>query len=155
MPKRSKADTEKTISAINEAVVEQMLELGYDKMSYTTLSEQTGISRTGISHHFPRKTDFTEAIDSKLFDMLTEHLALDNDLDTFKKSWLDALSSSHQFVAILKLFVHHIVVAEGSLNFAKKGLDGLYEMTIDKLGDDAEYAIDWLLGKSIIEMSRE
>jgi AcrR family transcriptional regulator len=154
MPKRSKEDTEKTISAINEAVVEQMLVLGYDKMSYTTLSEQTGISRTGISHHFPRKTDFTEAIDSRLFDMFTAHLALDNDLETFKKSWLDALSSSQQFSAILRLFIHHIVSSEGSVRFAKKGLDGVYDITMDKLGAEAEYAIDWLLGKSIVEMSR-
>lgn len=154
MPKRSKEDTEKTISIINEAVVEQMLVLGYDKMSYTTLSEQTGISRTGISHHFPRKTDFTEAIDSRLFEMFTAHLVLDNDLETFKKSWLDALSSSQQFIAILRLFIHHIVSAEGSVHFAKKGLDGVYDITMDKLGDDAEYAIDWLLGKSIVEMSR-
>ena len=152
MPKRSKEDTEKTISAIKVAVVDQMLDLGYDKMSYTTLSDQTGISRTGISHHFPRKTDFTDAIDGKLFDMFTEYLVLD-DLDTFKQSWLDALSNS-RFVAILKLFVHHIVVAEGSLNFAQKGLDGLYEMTTEKLGDDAEYTLDWLLGKSLVAMSR-
>ncbi|GAL03337.1 transcriptional regulator LuxT [Photobacterium aphoticum] len=54
MPKRSKEDTEITIQTIMDAVVDQILTLGYDKMSYTTLSKQTGISRTGISHHFPK-----------------------------------------------------------------------------------------------------
>ncbi len=54
MPKRSKEDTEITIQTIMDAVIEQILTLGYDKMSYTTLSNQTGISRTGISHHFPK-----------------------------------------------------------------------------------------------------
>jgi len=49
MPKRSKEDTEITIQTIMDAVVDQILTLGYDKMSYTTLSNQTGISRTGSS----------------------------------------------------------------------------------------------------------
>lgn len=42
MPKRSKEDTEITIQTIMDAVVDQILTLGYDKMSYTTLSKQTG-----------------------------------------------------------------------------------------------------------------
>jgi AcrR family transcriptional regulator len=55
MPKRSREETEITIQTILGAVVYQMLNLGYDRMSYTTLSQQTGIFRTGISHHFPKK----------------------------------------------------------------------------------------------------
>lgn len=58
MPKRSKEETEITIQKIMDAVVDQLLRLGYDKMSYTTLSQQTGVSRTGISHHFPKKNRF-------------------------------------------------------------------------------------------------
>jgi AcrR family transcriptional regulator len=153
MPKRSKEDTEKTINTIMEAVVDQMLNLGYDKMSYTTLSDQTGISRTGISHHFPRKTDFTDAIDDKLFTMMAGHLVLDQGVDQFKQSWLTALADS-QFVAIIRLLIHHVVVAEGSLEFANKGLQQLYTLAIDRLGEEAEHAVDWLLGKSIVEMSR-
>jgi AcrR family transcriptional regulator len=151
MPKRSKEDTENTISTIMDAVIEQILTLGYDKMSYTTLSDQTGISRTGISHHFPRKTDFTNALDSQLFNMFVAHLSFEQDIDTFKKSWLNALSD-HQFMAILRLFVHHIVVAEGSPEFAKNGLDNLYSIAIEKLGIDVEHDVDWLIGKSIIKM---
>ncbi len=153
MPKRSKEETEKTISTIIDAAVDQMLDLGYDKMSYTTLAEQTGISRTGISHHFPKKTDFTEAIDGKLFSMFADHLVFDHGVEAFKYSWLKALSNN-RFLAILRLLVHHIVVAEGSLDFAKKGLDQLYRLAIDKLGEEAEMVVDWLLGKSLVEMSR-
>ncbi|MGX9417611.1 TetR/AcrR family transcriptional regulator [Vibrio sp. RC27] len=153
MPKRSKEDTEQTIRIIKEAVVEQMLELGYDKMSYTTLSEYTGISRTGISHHFPRKTDFTDAIDGTLFKIFVEHLVFDGGIETFKQSWTEALSS-YRFVAILRLFIHHIVIADGSLNFSKKGLDSLYEISVEKLGSEAEHTLDCLLGKSLVKMSR-
>ncbi len=78
MPKRSKEDTEITIQTIMDAVVDQILTLGYDKMSYTTLSKQTGISRTGISHHFPKKQDFAKALDGRIFRLFVEKLDLDN-----------------------------------------------------------------------------
>lgn len=74
MPKRSKEDTEITIQKIMDAVIDQLLRLGYDKMSYTTLSQQTGVSRTGISHHFPKKTDFTAALDGRIFRLLLSAL---------------------------------------------------------------------------------
>ena len=73
MPKRSKEDTEITVQKIMDAVVDQLLRLGYDKMSYTTLSQQTGVSRTGISHHFPKKTDFTNALDGRIFSMFIDN----------------------------------------------------------------------------------
>lgn len=73
MPKRSKEDTEITIQTIMDAVVDQILTLGYDKMSYTTLSNQTGISRTGISHHFPKKQDFANALDGRIFQILLKN----------------------------------------------------------------------------------
>ncbi|GHX41108.1 transcriptional regulator, TetR family [Vibrio cholerae] len=75
MPKRSKEDTEVTIQTIMDAVVDQLLRLGYDKMSYTTLSQQTGVSRTGISHHFPKKTDFASALDGRIFKMFPNSTA--------------------------------------------------------------------------------
>lgn len=57
MPKRSKEDTEVTIQTIMDAVVDQLLRLGYDKMSYTTLSQQTGVSRTD-QPPFPEENRF-------------------------------------------------------------------------------------------------
>ena len=107
MPKRSKEDTEITIQLIMDAVVEQLINLGYDKMSYTTLSQQTGISRTGISHHFPKKTDFTSALDGRIYEMFIEHLELRNGLKEFSESWLVALNNP-EFVSILKLLFSNL-----------------------------------------------
>ncbi|GIC01222.1 transcriptional regulator, TetR family [Vibrio cholerae] len=55
MPKRSKEDTEVTIQTIMDAVVDQLLRLGYDKMSYTTLSQQTGYPELGSATISRRK----------------------------------------------------------------------------------------------------
>ncbi|MGD8110146.1 TetR/AcrR family transcriptional regulator [Vibrio sp. TRT 21S02] len=153
MPKRSKEDTEITIQKIMDAVVDQLLRLGYDKMSYTTLSQQTGVSRTGISHHFPKKTDFTAALDGRIFKMFIEHLDFDNGLDSFSASWLKALDDS-EFLAILRLLFHHIVTSERAHEFAANGIDRLYKTVSTQFGEGSEKELEWLIGKSLIRMTK-
>ncbi|MGF1750137.1 MULTISPECIES: TetR/AcrR family transcriptional regulator [Vibrio] len=153
MPKRSKEDTEITIQKIMEAVVDQIIRLGYDKMSYTTLSQQTGVSRTGISHHFPKKTDFTAALDGRIFKMFVEHLEFEGGLDSFVNSWLAALKND-EFLAILKLLFHHIVTSENAHEFASKGIDRLYKLVETQYGSGSEKELEWLLGRSLIQLSK-
>ncbi len=153
MPKRSKEDTEVTIQTIMEAVVEQLLTLGYDKMSYTTLSHQTGVSRTGISHHFPKKTDFVLSLDGRIFSLFITYLDFEHGLDAFDKSWLDSLEKP-EFLAILRLFFHHIVAADRAEQFSYNGVERLYQLAQDKLGDESGKHIEWLAGISLIKMSK-
>ncbi|MGX9994937.1 TetR/AcrR family transcriptional regulator [Vibrio sp. JZG120] len=153
MPKRSKEDTEITIQKIMDAVVDQLLRLGYDKMSYTTLSQQTGISRTGISHHFPKKTDFTAALDGRIFKMFIEHLEFDKGLSAFSQSWIKALEEA-EFLAILRLLFHHIVTAENAQEFAANGIDRLYKMVESQFGAGGDKELEWLIGRSLIQMSK-
>ncbi|MEF1212511.1 TetR/AcrR family transcriptional regulator, partial [Vibrio alginolyticus] len=143
MPKRSKEDTEITIQKIMDAVIDQLLRLGYDKMSYTTLSQQTGISRTGISHHFPKKTDFTAALDGRIFKMFIEHLEFDKGLNAFSQSWIKALEDA-EFLAILRLLFHHIVTAENAQEFAANGIDRLYKMVESQFGAGGDKELEWL-----------
>ncbi|WP_047042291.1 TetR/AcrR family transcriptional regulator [Vibrio mexicanus] len=153
MPKRSKEDTEITIQTIMDAVVDQLLRLGYDKMSYTTLSQQTGVSRTGISHHFPKKTDFTAALDGRIFKMFVVHLDFDNGLDAFSASWIKALDNS-EFLAILRLLFHHTVTSVKTHEFAANGIDRLYKMGEAEFGPASEKEIEWLLGRTLVHMSK-
>ncbi|EEX93743.1 transcriptional regulator LuxT [Vibrio orientalis CIP 102891 = ATCC 33934] len=153
MPKRSKEDTEITIQKIMDAVVDQLLRLGYDKMSYTTLSQQTGVSRTGISHHFPKKTDFTAALDGRIFKMFVEHVEFNKGLEDFSSSWVAALDSE-EFLAILRLLFHHIVTSQNTHEFASNGIDRLYKMTESQFGEGSAKELEWLIGKSIIRMAQ-
>ncbi|HCH3514472.1 TPA: TetR/AcrR family transcriptional regulator [Vibrio parahaemolyticus] len=153
MPKRSKEDTEITIQKIMDAVVDQLLRLGYDKMSYTTLSQQTGVSRTGISHHFPKKTDFTAALDGRIFKMFIEHLEFEKGLDAFSQSWIKALEDS-EFLAILRLLFHHIVTSESAHEFAANGIDRQYKMVESQFGSGGDKELEWLIGRSLIQMSK-
>lgn len=151
MPKRSKEDTEVTIKTIMDAVVDQLLRLGYDTMSYTTISEQTGISRTGISHHFPKKTDFVSALNARIFKIFVEHLDFEHGMEAFSKSWLEAMKKP-EFIAILRLLFHHIVVAERSEDFAQKVVSRLYQMAEEKFGQASQKEVEWLLGRSLVSM---
>ncbi len=153
MPKRSKEDTEITIQNIMDAVVDQLLRLGYDKMSYTTLSQQTGVSRTGISHHFPKKTDFTASLDARIFKLFLEHLEFNKGLDAFSESWMKALEDA-EFLAILRLLFHHIVITENVQEFATNGIDRLYKMADSQFGADGKKELEWLIGRSLIKMSK-
>ncbi len=151
MPKRSKEDTEITIQKIMDAVIDQLLRLGYDKMSYTTLSQQTGISRTGISHHFPKKTDFTAALDSQIFSLFMEHIDLQNDKQSFVDSWISSLDDP-QFRAILRLLFHHIVTASNAPEFARNGIDRFYTMLEERYGKESRGDLEWLIGVSLIRL---
>ncbi|CAM2926260.1 TetR/AcrR family transcriptional regulator [Vibrio mytili] len=153
MPKRSKEDTEVTLHKIMDAVIDQLLRLGYDKMSYTTLSQQTGVSRTGISHHFPKKTDFTAALDGRMFKIFIKHLEFDKDLDAFSDSWIQALDNT-EFLAILRLLFHHIVTIDNADGFAANGVERLYKMVDSQFGAGGEKELEWLIGRSLVRMSK-
>ncbi|MGR5068159.1 hypothetical protein [Vibrio alfacsensis] len=43
MARRTQENTQITINTILDVATEQLITLGYERMSYTTLSEQTGI----------------------------------------------------------------------------------------------------------------
>ncbi len=153
MPKRSKEDTEITINKIMEAVVEQLITLGYDGMSYTTLSQQTGVSRTGISHHFPKKTDFTAALDGRIFKMFMEHLNVTSGLEGFKQSWEKSFEDP-EFLAILRLLFHHVVVADCGHEFARNSIERLYILVKDLYGEESQIELERLLGRTIVRLSQ-
>lgn len=152
MPKKNRAETRVTIQKISDAVTDQLLRLGYDKMSYTTLSQQTGISRTGISHHFPKKVDFMTELDSRIYGMLIAHLELDGELNQFSESWISSLRQP-EFVSILRALFHHIVAIEKSKQPMQTSIDKLNRTLINKYGLESRRELEWLIGKSLIEIN--
>ncbi|MBR9727965.1 TetR family transcriptional regulator [Shewanella intestini] len=102
MAKRSKAETEHTVSCILDEAFNQVLTIGFEAMSYSTLSDATGISRTGISHHFPRKTEFLVKLDKPIGEYFVQALDFSS-LTKLDASWKRALSMP-KFCAVLTLF---------------------------------------------------
>lgn len=152
MPKRSRADTKLTIQKILDAVADQLLHLGYDKMSYTTLSQQTGISRTGISHHFPKKHDFVIALYSRIFNMFVSHLIVDRQLSEFRSSWEQSLSNP-EFLSLFRVMFHNVIAGDKKVTLAQQGIEKLYDLMDERFGAESKKELEGLIGKSLIRIS--
>lgn len=153
MPKRSREDTASTINMILQAVEKQLFKMGYDNMTYTTLSRQTGISRTGISHHFAKKTDFLVAMEERIYQKLTRYLVLNKQLTDFIQSWNDALSKP-RFRSILRVITYDVMRNNSSNGIKLNTLKKLAMRLQDDFGDKAVNELEALLGEYIIYLSR-
>ncbi len=154
MPKKSVVETKKTISHIMQVAEKQLLTLGYDNMSYTTLSKQSGISRTGISHHFPAKMDFIYALDEKMFTQFLSYLELEKSMTEFKESWLQSLACP-PFIAFLRLFFQQTVSSRSCEHkefYVRNGLQRLRSVLEPKFGEQGKKELEWLIGLSLIHM---
>lgn len=145
MAKRSKAQTEQTIKQILDEALKQVLSIGYESMSYTTLSEATGISRTGISHHFPRKTAFLIQLDSHLASTFIDELDFSDPL-MLETSWMNALDNPG-FCAVLRLFFSLCGYSNRDITMFK-AVDMARELARSKLGTEGESLFNDLVGRS-------
>ena len=85
--------------------------------------------------------------------MFVEHLEFEKGLETFSQSWIKALENK-EFLAILRLLFHHIVTSESAHEFTANGIDRLYKMADSQFGAGSDKEIEWLIGRSLIQMSK-
>ena len=55
---------------------------------------------------------------------------------------------------ILRLLFHHIVTSESAHEFAANGIDRLYKMAESQFGAGSDKELEWLIGRSLIQMSK-
>ncbi|RLV61719.1 TetR/AcrR family transcriptional regulator [Parashewanella curva] len=149
MAKRSKSQTELTINQIKDEAFKQIIEIGFDNMSYTTLSQATGISRTGISHHFPKKTDFLVKLDDRIAELFVGALDFTS-INSLEASWFKSFDEPES-KAVLSLFfrlcgneyssISQFQAIENSLEEAKK-----------KLGEEGEKLLKFLIGSAAVSL---
>ncbi len=147
MAKRSRVQTEQTINQIMDEALRQILTIGFETMSYTTLSEATGISRTGISHHFPRKNDFLVRLDARIGAMFVEALDFSSQ-EALESSWLLAMQEE-QFRAVLRLFFSLCGGVNTDITLFR-AVSSARQRAIHTLGVVGESSINDLLGRSAV-----
>ncbi|CAH6978342.1 Transcriptional regulator LuxT [Vibrio chagasii] len=152
MAKRSKVDTCRTIQLILDTSCHQLLTVGYQNMSYTTLSQATQISRAGISHHFPKKTDFLIALEGRFLKLLIDRLVINEGSEALERSWQRALLNS-EFTAILKLVFHHSVIRSEHCSFSQRLMDNLVKVVTSHVGTQANKQVERLLGVSLVHIA--
>ncbi|QFU24326.1 TetR family transcriptional regulator [Shewanella eurypsychrophilus] len=147
MAKRSKAQTEQTIQQILDEALKQVLSIGYESMSYTTLSTATGISRTGISHHFPRKAEFLIRLDNNMASIFIDELDF-SDPSALELSWMEALNKPG-FCAVLRLFFSLCGYSSREITMFK-AIDMARDLANAKLGAPGLSIFNDLLGRSAV-----
>ncbi|WP_394131823.1 TetR/AcrR family transcriptional regulator [Shewanella maritima] len=147
MAKRSRAETERTVNFILDEALKQLLTIGFEAMSYTTLSNATGISRTGISHHFPRKTEFLTKLDMRIGQLFVDELNFSS-IAKLEQSW-DLAMAKPQHSAVLRLFFSLCGANQKSIGFFT-AIEHAKELAGIELGDEGERCINHLIGKSAV-----
>lgn len=152
MARRTHEDTQITINTILDVATEQLITLGYEKMSYTTLSDQTGISRTGISHHFAKKVDIPRALQGRLLKMMMDKLDLSDNEAAFIASWKHHFDDA-EFMAIWRLALLMTVCEHHTpyLNEIQTQIDSVASF---KLNKSCQRTIEWLIGVTLINLQK-
>ncbi|GGP63776.1 TetR family transcriptional regulator [Shewanella algicola] len=149
MAKRSRVETELTVNQILDEAFKQILTIGFEAMSYTTLSAATGISRTGISHHFPRKTEFLVRLDERIGQFFIEGLDFSS-IARLKQSW-GALMQHPERKAVLKLFLSLSSSADDNIK-TLKSLNIVRDTAVAQFAEAGGQCIEQLIGNSVLTL---
>lgn len=147
MAKRSRIETEQTVNQILDEALKQILTIGFQAMSYTTLSNATGISRTGISHHFPKKTEFLVRLDDRIGQFFIETLDFSS-IESLELSWQEALQLV-EHKAVLKLFFSLCGASDDNVTYFR-AVNIAREIASTKLGENGVKCVNNLIGYSAI-----
>lgn len=152
MARRTHEDTQITINTILDVATEQLITLGYEKMSYTTLSDQTGISRTGISHHFAKKVDIPRALQVRLLKMMMDKLDLSDNEAAFIASWKHHFDDA-EFMAIWRLALL-MTVCEHHTPYLCDFQRQVEAVASYKLNKNCKHIIEWLIGLTLLTLHK-
>ena len=152
MAKRSRVETELTVNQILDEAFKQILTIGFESMSYTTLSAATGVSRTGISHHFPRKTEFLVRLDERIGQFFIEGLDFSS-IESLQQSWY-ALMQHPERKAVLQLFFSLCGSVDDNVK-TLKSLNTVKEAAISHFAKAGSQCVEQLIGHSALVLLQD
>jgi AcrR family transcriptional regulator len=152
MAKRSLVETESTVNQILDQAFNQILTIGFEAMSYTTLSAATGVSRTGISHHFPRKTEFLVRLEQRIGEFFIEGLDFAS-IAALQQSWADVMLNP-QRKALLQLFFSLCASTDQNMK-TLKSLDIVTEAAVSHFTEAGRQCVEQLIGNSALVLLQE
>ncbi|ROS01861.1 TetR family transcriptional regulator [Sinobacterium caligoides] len=152
MARKSAAEAALTKQKIADTIVALTVKEGFDSVSYTRLSRETGVSRSGIANHFPDKRSMIEAFQGQIFGIFTKYLDLSS-RESFMASWLKALSHDEFRNILLLIFIHMGTSINGDMNLkAVNGVNRLMGFIEGSLGDEGIEVLELLLGKTLLNV---
>ncbi|MGI1999580.1 TetR/AcrR family transcriptional regulator [Shewanella frigidimarina] len=152
MAKRSRVETELTVNQILDEAFKQILTIGFEAMSYTTLSAATGVSRTGISHHFPRKTEFLVRLDQRIGQFFIEGLDFSS-IAALEQSWAEVMKQPER-KAVLQLFFSLCGSTDEHIKILKS-LNIVIEAAVSHFADVGRKCVEQLIGNSALALLQD
>ncbi|MGF1701250.1 TetR/AcrR family transcriptional regulator [Photobacterium makurazakiensis] len=138
--------SEKTAQRIIDSTLEMVEKKGWEQVSFTNLSQSTGISRSGITRLFPYRKDLFKLVCTQIPIVIDDVIDFTNE-ETIWESWIIAMKSDEKFIN----YMNAILVAqfreesrEGMKNFVS-----LFEGRTADLSLESEL-IYCLLGKFVL-----
>ncbi|MHA2940408.1 TetR/AcrR family transcriptional regulator [Vibrio sp. RC27] len=116
MGRASSAEAELTRQKIVEAAFDLTMHEGFEALTFTKLSIKSGVSRSGINRHFPKKKDLLVVLEPKLTEVLMSHMNFDSP-ESFYSAWTDSLTNKARF--------RSAVLAAGPIIPTERGIKNL------------------------------
>ena len=126
----------------DKAILDILLNEGWDKVSYRYLASKVKVSHTSLQNYYPNQSDFLSAIQGKVFPVFIQFI----DKDNIEQSWNNAL---HQpvFTRLLNLLFINLTT-DNPHPLAQQGLERLKTF----IGNDELF--ERLLGKALLHIIR-
>ena len=83
--------------------------------------------------------------------MFVSHLNLDEELGDFTDSWLRSLADP-EFISILRIHFYHLSASGDTEFFARNSVERLYGLLNERFGPESKKELEWLIGKSLVQM---
>ncbi|CAH0992000.1 hypothetical protein SIN8267_02115 [Sinobacterium norvegicum] len=152
MARKSAAEAARTKQKITDAIIQLTIHEGFEVLSYTRLSKETGVSRSGIANHFPDKRSMVEVFQGQIFTIFTRYLDMTT-VESFQHSWMNSLASDEFRNIILLVFVHMGTSANPAMNVkAVMGVNRLTGFVEGSLGQPGVAELESLLGRTLLSV---
>lgn len=119
MGRASIAEAKKTKQKIIDAAFHITMKEGFERLTFTSLSNHCGISRSGINRHFPKKSDLIISLEPLLSNIMLSQMNFES-TSKFYVSWVDGLKNNADFRAA--------ILASGPIIPTNKGINNLKKL---------------------------
>lgn len=150
MARISNAQREKNFTFFNALILEIFLTEGWEHITYSRLSKETGLNKSTLQGYYPSNDHFEIALNGKLFPVLLDLLDFSSK-DKLMTTGKEAMHI-HHFKMIMRLFLMH-ACAKGPESKGRVWVLSLTELISRRMpNEDALEITQLLLGLAATEL---
>jgi hypothetical protein len=129
-------------------IYDLFLSEGWDAITYQRISKRFNTTSSSIQRYYPYKTDFAEALDGKVFPLISKHLSFEGK-EAFVNSWVTALDDEF-FAMVVRMLIENAMAPRTHTNTIGGAMKLMTGLSQTMTPQEAKEAIESVLGKSIV-----